>query len=328
MNIRLATSEDSRAWDEVVLGNANPSFLQTWAWGDFQLALGRKVWRYVLEDTGIVGIALVIRQDLPLGKCWLYVPMVSVHTESARQMLEDELKKLAKSEQAIFVRMDFTSEKIQLPATWRPAPRQVQPKDTLLLDLRRSEEELLAGMHHKTRYNIRLAQKHGVTVRFSTDSKDVEAFLQLAAGVAKRSGFNYHPAEYYRKLIEVLGPLGMAELVVAEYNGQVLAVHMMVYAAGRATYLHGASDIAERKLMAPQLLYWETMKRAQMKGCTMFDFYGVAPENADNNHPWAGITRTKMGFGGQRVSYAGAYDLVLKPLWYWGMNMVRSWRGA
>ena len=116
----------------------------------------------------------------------------------------------------------------------------------------------------------------------------------------------------------------MAEIAIAEHEGQPLAAHMMVYAGGVATYVHGASSQERRELMAPQLLYWETIRRAKMKGLASFDFYGVAPETADNNHPWAGITRVKMGFGGKRVAFAGAYDLIINPFIYWAYNFTRA----
>ncbi|MBI3255488.1 MAG: peptidoglycan bridge formation glycyltransferase FemA/FemB family protein [Candidatus Andersenbacteria bacterium] len=298
------------------------TFLQTWAWGDFQQSLGWKIWRYIGEEGGVIKeVALVIKHELPHGLCWLYVPMPF----SLSQEMEHQLMELAHKESAILVRADFQNI-AQVLSGWKKALREVQPKDTLLLDVTRSEDELLTGMHHKTRYNIRLAQKKGVTVRFSTDVKDVDIFLNLATHVSGRSTFSYHPDEYYRKFVEVLGREGMAEVAIAEHEGEPLAAHIIVYANLVATYVHGASSQEKRELMAPQLLYWETIRRAKERGCLTFDFYGVAPENADNNHPWVGITRVKMGFGGKRVGYAGAYDLILKPIWYWGINMARSLR--
>lgn len=332
MQVRLAQATDQQNWNDFLM-RSQGSFLQSWAWGDFQQALGWKVWRYIAEDSGhIQEVALVIKHELPGGMSWLYLPGGQMVNNSDSQIvrwsggqLEEKLKEIGKLEKAIFMRADFKSE-ADVPTGWKKAPREVQPKDTLVLNLEKPEEDLLAQMHQKTRYNIRLAQKRGVTVRFSTDVKDVEVFLQLSKSVAGRADFSYHPDDYYRNLIEVLGVSNMAELAIAEYEGQPLAAHIMIYSGEMATYVHGASTQEKRELMAPQLLYWETIRRAREKGYKAFDYYGVAPENADNNHPWAGITRVKMGFGGRRVTVAGAYDLVLKPLWYWGMNMARSIR--
>lgn len=319
MNIRLAQESDKERWNELVL-SAHMSFLQTWQWGELQKSLGRTFWRYVGEDAGqIKEVALVIKQELPQGFSWLYVPGVfQISSE-----LQKELLRLATQEKALFIRADFKEES-SVPTDWKKASREVQPKDTLVLDLDKSEEELLAEMHHKTRYNIRLAGKRGVTTRFSTDVKDVEIFLDLARRVTGRSEFSYHPDAYYRKLLDVLGKEGMAEIAIAEHEGQPLAAHIMLYAGEGATYVHGASSQEKREVMAPQLLYWETIRRAKAKGLKTFDLYGVAPEDAGPNHPWAGITRVKMGFGGKRVTYAGAYDLVTKPILYPLFHLARK----
>lgn len=316
MNIRLATDTDQPRWDK-----AAQSFLQAWAWGDLQVANGRTIWRYVIEEAGtFVAGVLVIKYDLPFGFSWLYVPGYRLKA-IAHELFQAEIKKVATQERAVFLRADI-HDLASVPDGWRKAAREVQPKDTLWLDLQPSEDELLAGLRQKTRYNVRLAQKHGVQVRFSNAPADVEIFLDVAKHMSE-SGFSYHPDEYYRTFMNVLGPAGMVELAIAEYNGEALAAHMMVYANGLATYVHGASRKDKRALMAPQLLYWETIKRAKAKGLTTFDFYGVMPEGADLNHPWAGLTRVKSGFGGRRVSYAGAYDFICQPLWYSIMNMVR-----
>lgn len=324
--IRLAYEKDRQAWDSFVLSSPASSFLQTWAWGDLQAELGQTFWRYIIEDgQSIKAVVLIIKRALPLGACWLYIPgFCSPVSGEAWQVLQAELLKLGKKENAMFIRLDGLADNNFLPTDWQKSAREVQPKDTLLLDITKTEDELLLAMHAKTRYNIRLAEKHGVTVRFSTEAKDVDAFMILANQVSSRSAFHYHPVGYYRALMNVLGTSGQAEIAVAEYNGRPLAIHIMAYAGTKATYIHGASSTEEKKLMASHLLYWETIKRAKTKGCATFDFYGIAPENANDTHPWAGVTRMKIGFGGQRVSYMGAYDLVLKPFWYMVMNLVKK----
>lgn len=326
MVIRVAQEQDRQTWDDFVLSSPSGSFLQTWVWGRFQEALGNSFWRLVVEDEGsIQAVALVIKHTLPFNFSWLYIPhFTPAITKEAFEKLMEEVKKIATQEKAIFIRADALTEKNMLPAAWQKAPREVQPKDTLLLDITKLEEELLSAMHQKTRYNIRVAQKHTVTVRFSTEAKDVEAFLALAETVSNASGFYYHPPAHYQKLITTLGSVGAAEIALAEYGGKVVAAHIMIYAGNKATYIHGASSKEDKQLMAPQLLYWETIRRAKAKRCTTFDFYGVAPETADNSHPWAGITRVKMGFGGKRATYQGAYDYIISPLMYMAYNWSRK----
>lgn len=343
MQVREARSEERERWDEFVLGSAQGSFLQTWEWGAAQEIMGSKMWRLVVEDAGEwQAVLLLVRRELPLGQGWLYGSWGPVMARAAWGRsdvflaLQKKIEELAGEERAVWVRVDAPVirdsevaagwQKVLEESGWEKSEREVQPAATLVLDLGKSEEELLAGMKSKTRYNVRLAERNGVTVRWSKDVKDVEVFWQLAQEVSERSGFSYHSKNYYEAILEKMnsggGQMG-AELAIAEHAGDVLAVHLMVYAGGRATYLHGASSDKQRQLMAPALLYWETIKRAKERGCSMYDFWGVAPEGADRSHPWAGVTRMKEGFGGRREFYAGTYDLVAQPWVYHMIEVAR-----
>ncbi|MBI1833383.1 MAG: peptidoglycan bridge formation glycyltransferase FemA/FemB family protein [Candidatus Andersenbacteria bacterium] len=336
MNIRLAQEHDKEKWNQFVFRVPTGSVLQSWQWGQMQELLGTSHWRYVMEDGGtIVGVFLAIQRELPLGRSWLYVPrgpVMQAYEERNWPAVQDVLTELAKKEKAIFVRIDPFLEESQKPfflkntsekSLWRKSEREVQPRHTLILSLQPTEEELLAQMHSKTRYNIRLAQRKEVQIRFSTSLNDIDLFLQLAQEVTKRTGFHYHPDNYYRAMLSVLVPDGMFEVAIAEYKEQPVAVHLMSYAGKTATYIHGASSHAHRSTMAPQLLYWETIRRAKSKGMELYDFFGVAPQDASADHPWSGITRVKQGFGGTYESYIGAYDFIVSDNMYELFNTTR-----
>lgn len=327
-----AVGTEAARWSAFIAQSSARSFLQSWQWGDLQKKLGVRSWRVVIEDgTKILAVALVLERKLQLGYSWLYVPRGPIFAEGlseadvnmAWQVFEEKLKSLADEFGAFFTRIDPLYENFTREG-WRKSSREVQPRTTLLLDLAPSADDLLATVHPKTRYNIRTAQRKGVTVRFSNNPEDVEKFLHASKSVTQRSGFAYHPDSYYRAIMEVLGQAGMAELAIAEVAGESVATHLIIYADGIATYAHGASVYDKRSYMAPVLLYWETILRAKEKGMQMYDFFGVAPEDADENHPWAGITRIKTGFGGKRVSYCGAYDFVLNEGLYTGFMMMRG----
>lgn len=337
MNIRLAVETDKEIWNSFVLSAKDrASFLQSWEWGQFQQAVNVSCWRLLVEQDGVVkAVALVVKHSLPLGQSWLYLPHGPVITEvslipSVLQELNAYVTELAQKESAMFVRIDpllLESEKnILTAAGYKKSRKEVQPKDTLLLNLLQTEEELLAGMHKKTRYNIRLAEKKGVTVRFSSAEEDVKLFLKLTKEVAARTNFHFHDDEYYFSLLRELGKSGMAEVAIVEHEGDVLAAHIMVYFGAKATYAHGASSLLKKQLMAPTLLYWKTIQRAKEKGCASYDFYGIAPEGSGDNHPWSGVTRMKVGFGGKQVSYVGAHDLITKPLNYSLFTIVKKVR--
>lgn len=222
------------------------------------------------------------------------------------------------------------------------APHDMQPKETFVVDIAKSEEELFAAMKSKTRYNIRLAEKKGVRVFQSADEKYRTAFVDLVAGTANRKGIVPHPRKYYETMLEtLLGEGGcVAEscgfsgaLFIAEHDGDILGINFMVYFGDTATYLHGGSSDAKREYMAPFLLQWEAMREAKRRGCSFYDFGGVKTANSeqrtvDKHHPssishpvssdWAGITRFKTGFSPHTapVVFPGCYDVVLSPARY------------
>ena len=329
--MRFATEQEKEQWDVFVKEAKDGSFLQSWAWGEVQKKLGIPFWRFVFEnEAGWQAVGLVIKRTVSFGKSWLYIPkgpLLKHDSAELWQEIERSLTTLAKKEKSMFVRIDqeWTEVKHSM-ASWRKAEREVQPQHTVVLDLTKTEEELLAAMHHKTRYNIRLAQKKGVTTRFSTDQKDLDQFLHLTNDVNERSQFRFHPAAYYRSLLEILGSSHNLEVASAEYNGNVVAAHLIITSNNTATYAHGASSSEARSVMAPHLLQWETIKRAKQQGIHWYDVYGVTAPDAPENHSWRGITRFKEGFGGERRAYKGAYDMVLEPLWYLAYNTMHRLR--
>lgn len=325
MKARLATEEDKQNWVSLTADN----FLQSWWWSTMHDLLGNTTWRLVVEDGGaIIACALVVKRELPLGRCWIYVPHGPVFSQTnAWEVLQEKIVEIAKQEKALYVRIDplieGTAKPPWLGSKWNKAEREVQPQHTLILDITKSEEELLAAMHSKTRYNVRLAQRKGVVVRFSTSLHDVDTFLKLSGDVGSRSNFRFHPDNYYRAMVSALAPEGMIEIAIAEYKGEPLAAHIILYSGTLATYVHGASSSSHRALQAPTYLYWQTIIRAKEKGMRTYDFFGSAPPDADSKHPWAGITRIKQGFGGKSVSYTGAWDLILDEAFYTLVSAVR-----
>lgn len=197
------------------------------------------------------------------------------------------------------------------------------PETSLVLDLQPGSEALLEQMHPKTRYNITLAKRKGVAVRWTRDAGDVDIFLQLLQQTAKRQSIGIHPQKYYRQMVTSLND--MVEVAVADHDGQPLAAGMMIHFGRVTTYLHGASDHSQRELMAPYAMHWETIDRART-GSDRYDFFGIAPEGSVG-HKWAGITRFKKGFGGQVVKYPGGFNLVYDRTWYTAYRIAKRMAG-
>ncbi len=177
-------------------------------------------------------------------------------------------------------------------------------------------------MKQKTRYNIRLAGKKGVTIR---SWEDISAFHDMMLVTGDRDGFGVHSEKYYHRAYELLHPKGMCEILLAEYEGKPLAALFVARHGNRAYYLYGASTDEERNRMPTYLLQWEAMIWAKARGCEEYDLWGVPDEeettleaNFESRHDglW-GVYRFKRGFGGQLKRAAQALDRVYNPLLYW-----------
>lgn len=296
-------------------------------WAKFQESIGRKVWMLSVKGAS----ALVIRHPLPFGLCWLEIPRGPLFdTPRDAERLLPQIVELAKREKAVFVRLSPMQEiKTKSGETERRrsplfALRSVKhdhhPQTTLVLDLSLTEDQLLAQMKPKGRYNIKVAEKNGVTIR---QNQGVDAFYELLKKTTERDGFSHHPKTYYEKMLQALGP--NAELLMAGKDGRAVAGGVFVYLDQAATYYYGASDHEYRSLMAPYLVQWTAVLEAKRRGCKTYDFLGIAPEGA-KGHPWAGVTDFKRKFGGKVVSYPVAKELVVRPFWYWLYRLYKKIR--
>ena len=312
--MRIDEIHNPQVWDQFIQAHAlDGGFLQSWAWGDFQKSMGRSVVRlgiYAKEGEDVQAVVVMVRHALPLGFSYWYSPRGPVMGGSnviAMRALDAITHYV--HEQALprtlFWRLDApllntAGSCISLQRLgFLKSPQELQPKATLILDLSKSEEQLLAEMHQKTRYNIRLAEKRGVEAK---EVSDVDAFWSLLQETAQRDGFRTHAKEYYEKLLGV-----HTQLFIAEHEGKVLAAALVAFHNNWALYLHGASSSEQRDVMAPHLLHWRIMQEAKRRGCTKYDFWGV------DQHKWPGVTRFKQGFSPSTpfTSYCGAWDYPL-----------------
>ena len=207
----------------------------------------------------------------------------------------------------------------------RPAPLRIQPPDSIILNLTPPPETLLAGMHKKTRYNIRLAERKGVRIRRFSPPQAAEPlgeWYRLYTETARRDRIALHTETYYRRLfehaarIEARGaPPVRLNLYMAEHQGAPLAGIITARSGGRCLYLYGASGSLKRELMPNHLLQWRAITDARAEGAREYDFFGIPPDESPE-HPMHGLRRFKIGFGGDIVHYLGAWDFPFSPLLY------------
>lgn len=295
-------------------------FLQSPEWEKIQRLAGRKTWR--VHDILLIGHALTPRLS------YLYCPRPLFESESLRE--EDlfmRIKEIAVAEKAVFLKIDL---KDPIPEKWRSRIRVVrsvgvQPVKSTIVDLDKSEEELLSNMHEKTRYHIRLAERKGIevsTVPFRDIGKDVDAFWMLMRETAARNAFFLHKKEYYQSLFKAQSDLFSNELFFATLKGKVLAAALVNFyqPSKMAVYLHGASSRDQKELKAPHLLHWRIMQEAKKRGLKGYDFWGI------DEQKWPGVTRFKLGFGGKRIAYPQPIDMLYRPWFYAGYRFYKIWK--
>lgn len=310
---------DREAWNQFVFehGPRSGRFLQSWEWGEFQAAHGESVRRETFEQGGdTVGVAQWL--DRRVSGCIQYAlcqkgPVLKKGTTG----LDVHPKKRG----VMFLRIEPDGGSLLLLCE---KSIDVSPAHTRITDLWATQDELFAALHPKTRYNIRVAQKHEVLVNVS--ETDFGSVWHLFEQTSSRGAFRLHSKEYYKQMVESLKEGACRAFLATSSHGDVLlAANIMVDFGDTRTYLHGASSSEHRNFMAPYLLHWELMRDAKERGLAFYDWWGVVPPTPPSppsgrggihEHPWAGITRFKRGFPGVEYATPGTYDLVLKPVAY------------
>ncbi len=276
--------------------------LQTHAWGDFRKAMGIDVIR--LNDWQLTF------HKIPYSPWTIgYFPKGPKPT---KEMIE-KLLALGKRKNAIFIQLEpNTTAKVALQPSYHP----LFTKYTFVLDLAKSEDELLAAMHPKTRYNIKIAQKHNVTVLEDNSPAAFKEYLKLTEETTRRQGFFAHDTTYHKTMWETMHKAGIAHLFTASWEGSVLCAWIVFVWEDTVYYPYGSSSRDHREVMAPTLLLWEIAKWAKKKGLKYFDLWGAMGPDPDPGDPWYGFHRFKQGFNPRLVEFAGSFDLVIKPFLY------------
>lgn len=322
MDIKII--DDKKTWDDLIVSRKNSQFLQSWSWGVFQQMLGRDVVRLrAFEGENPLASLQVILHPLPAANSYWYVPRGPIfHAEKVdHKELFTKLEKVLHDHHGdtMFIRVDALDSidvsGVSLPTT--------QPANELAVQLFLGEDKLLESMREKTRYNIRLAERKHVTAKRIDDvDYALRAFpkvWELLQITAKRQGIHTHAKEYYETMLKTLLSNDEAQLFVAEYDNKIIAAHITIGYGDTLYYAHGASNNAQRNLMAPHLLHWTAMKFGKESGYNYYNLGGISPDGVEN-HKWQSLTHFKTGFGNNetlvKYHYPEAVDLIQRAVWY------------
>lgn len=323
------------SWDSSVAGLGG-HLLQSWNWGEFKSLHGWQPVRMLLlvDEEPKIAAQILFRRIGPFSVG--YVPrgplagdVLAGELAAFTQAINEECRR----RRAIAVLIEPESPELPLSlgrsALWAPNDVLVQPRRTIKVGVQKSDDELLAGMKSKTRYNVRLSQRRGVTVRRG-GIQDVPAFYRLLQETAARDGFGIHAIEYFDDMVRVFGD--SAALFMAELDGEPAAGLLALRFSGEVVYMYGATRTDYQRHMPAYLIQFVAMQWARASGCETYDLWGIpcddGPPTEDSRDGesvnvrdgmW-GVYRFKQGFGGEIVRYPGMYERVyVKPL-------LRAWR--
>jgi len=345
LQLEFTTLTDGAKWNELIRGLPGAHALQTWQWGQVKAQFGWEshplIWR---DDNGNVSAAALVLQrkaatgGIPLKMSVMYAPRGPLLDWSQPHLVRrvlDDLQTFARDKGAIFLKIDpdlplgfgipgdqegkphppgLAVRQDLLERGWVFSDEQIQFKNTVVVGLAEGEEDLLMRMKSKTRYNIRLAERRGVSVR-AGGMDDIDLLYRMYAHTSIRDDFLIRSKDYYEAVWRTFFEAGLAVPLIAEVEGDPVGAVVIFRFGGRAWYIHGMSLDEHREKMFNYRLQWEAMRTAKAAGCIEYDLWG-APDQFTEDDPLWGVYRFKDGFGGRVVRTLGAWDYPVRPLVY------------
>lgn len=322
MIVREVLDQEKNKYDYVV---HHP--LQTWAWGDFKLKTGVDVARLAaFEGQNIKsGYQFTIHQiphtnfnlgyfakgDFPDDAQLFALKTIAAKHKLIFIKIEPNVAAPAGSESEVLKKArEYLTNNGAVPGRAMFTPH------SFLLDISKPETDLFNGLKSKTRYNIKVAEKHGVTVSVDNSDAAFEEYINLWKQTTSRQGFYSHTEDYHRNMWQVMKGAGIAHLMKATYQNQPLGVWILFIFNHTLYYPYGASSREHREVMANNLLAWEAIRYGKSQDCTSFDMWGSLGQNPDEKDPWYGFHRFKEGYGGTLMEFVGSYDLIFNPQIY------------
>ncbi len=327
MSLAVRPVASKEEWERFLTARAPNTFLQSWNWGALHSRLGEQVVHLgAYAEDRLVGVALAATVHARRGQ-FLFCPHgplglpAGAQEPEVCQVLLGALRTEARNLGSAFLRV---SPLVPATAEWasfyraegfRPAPIHMHAETMWVLDVRPSEDVLLSAMRKTTRNLIHRAERDGVSVRITTDPRDLEAFAQLYTETAARENFVPFSREFLGAEFSAFHEDGQVCWVIAHYKEELIAAALIILSGAVGFYHHGASSRRYPNIPAAYLLHWRVIQELRRRGMTHYNFWGVAPAGV-RHHPWVGLSLFKRGFGGAEMSYLHAQDLPLRPS-YW-----------
>jgi len=333
MKIDFKEVKNKDIWEKFISKQKYTSIFQSWNWGDFERKMGNKFIRVGFYKGGELVALLPIKQVKALRGRYIHLrhgPIFDFEDKSIYEVIFEYLQAKAKESNCWFVRVSPLIEQSAYSRyekhfiNLRESPmHDVDAEITWVLNLDKSESELLDAMRKNTRYYINRAKRDGVKVEKLDDIQYLDIFWDIYKETFKRQNWHAYSKEYIKREFEILSRDKQIELYLAKYKGKYIAGSLIVYYNDQAIYHHSGTLAKYLKIPASYLIQWEAIKEAQKRGLKWYNFWGISPLieskgelHAKKGHPWEGLTFFKMGFGGEMREFIHARDLPVSPVYH------------
>ena len=335
MDIRDVT--DKTEWDTFVTAHPEANFLHSWQWEEFHRSRGRDVLRRGVYIGGtLAGVYAGVIETARRGRHLAIAggPIIDWDNHEVVTLLRDDMKRQGTAYKCAFVRvrpqLERSEESLALfeRLGFRPAPYYLSVEHAGILDLEKSEEELLKNMRQRLRRALRKAEKNNITIETSTNPEDIAEFYRIQLQTARRHDFTSFSEDFLKKQFAAFAADNSAVLYTARHEGEILAQNFMIFYGNEASYHYGVSTELGTKLSGAPLLHMQAMRDARERGIKRYSFWGIVDED-DTNHRFYGVSVFKRGFGVDELKYVPAHDLVLRPGMYavnWVVETIRRKR--
>ena len=323
--MKIIDATDQKKWDKFVTSHDDANFLQSWAWGEFHESRGKTVIRRIaVDDKDKIQAAYVGQVETAKRGTYMAIaggPILDWSDKKLVKAIFKDMKEQGEANHCVFVRVrpqiteTEKNRKLFANLGLKSAPMYLSVEFAGVLDLEKSEEEILAGAAQGLRRKIRKANKSGITVETSTDPKDIKKFYEIQLETAARHKFVEFSEDFLRKQFEAFAKYDEVKLYTAKLDGKILAQNFMIFYGNEVSYHYGVSTELGTKYSGAPLLHMQAMRDARDRGITRYNFWGITGLD-ETKHRFYGVSQFKRSFGVSELKYLHAHDIVIQPTKY------------
>lgn len=323
--MKIIDADDRKVWDDFITSHPEANFLQSWDFYEFHKSRGNEIVRRLAlnEKNKVIAAYAGVVEAARRGRHLAIAggPILDWHNQKLVKAVFEDIRAEGEKHDCVFVRvrpqLSLSEESLKLMQELglKKAPMYLSVEYAGVLDLTKSEDEILAGMRQRLRRALRKATKNDIKIKKSTDPKDIHEFYEIQLQTAGRHDFVAFSEDFFTKQFAAFAKNGEAVLYTATLNGEVLAQNFMIFYGDEASYHYGVSSELGTKYSGAPLLHLEAMRDARKRGIKRYNLWGIVGED-ETWHRFYGVSQFKRGFGVDELKYTPAHDLILKPAKY------------